>query len=272
MLCVIDSRPYCFVSLVSCRLPLFLSLAPYTFVMIIDIHNHVGLSEGGTYGEKEELLSLMDSCAIDKAVIFAIDEKERGDTYSLQNDAIMKLVKQKPDKFIGFCRIQPKAGQKAVDEMVRTKKMGMMGLKLHPRTDKFMPEDAREVLKMAEKFAWPVLLHTDHHSDYPLKDWVNTIQRFSSLVFILAHGGKDDWCEAGQIAMASSNVYLETSTLSYNRSKFLIETVGCEKMLFGSDYPYSHPYLEKKKYELIIEDKAKLERVLGGNAKKLLRL
>lgn len=238
----------------------------------IDLHNHIGVSVDGTVGKKDELLSLMDANGIARSVIFAIDEEDIGDTYAHLNDAIMALVKEHPDRLIGFCRVQPKAGKAAVEEVERSRAMGCMGLKLHPRSENFLPGDCEEVLGAIEGFHWPVILHTDHLPQLRVEDWEKTLRAHPRVNFVLAHGGKDHWQHAAHVAITLPNVYLETSTLSYNRTRMLLERVGPQKIVFGSDYPYSHPYLEKKKYELLVEDERALELILAENAKKLLRL
>ena len=47
---------------------------------------------------------------------------------------------------------------------------------------------------------------------------------------------------------------------------------GPEKILFASDYPYSHPAIELKKIELLVKNKGDLDLILYKNAKRLLGL
>lgn len=51
-----------------------------------------------------------------------------------------------------------------------------------------------------------------------------------------------------------------------------VEKAGASKVLFGSEYPLSHPALELQKILLLPITEAEREQILGGNARNLLRL
>ncbi len=240
--------------------------------MIIDVHNHVGTDVMGTKGCPEDLLSIMQISHIDKSVIFALDEVDRGETYEVPNKKIIQLCRKYPEKFIGVCRVQPKAGDNALKEMERCQKAGLSALKLHPRTEQFGPDSTREVLDLAQNFNWPILLHTDHNVAATPSEWKPIFKKYPKLSFVLLHGGKDHWPAAAEVSKACDNVFVETSTLSYNRTRMLIERAGAEKIIFGSDYPYSHPSLEVQKFELIVKDYKQLEQIFFKNAQELFGL
>jgi len=46
---------------------------------------------------------------------------------------------------------------------------------------------------------------------------------------------------------------------------------GVDKIVFASDYPYSHPLLEKKKIELIVQDELGRKKIFCDNAKRILK-
>ncbi|MCK5083092.1 MAG: amidohydrolase family protein, partial [Candidatus Omnitrophica bacterium] len=62
------------------------------------------------------------------------------------------------------------------------------------------------------------------------------------------------------------------STLSYNRTRHTYAYVGAAKILFASDYPYSHPAIELQKIQLLVKNKKDLELILYKNAACLLGL
>jgi len=229
--------------------------------MIIDVHNHIGLSAMGTLGRVDELLSIMKESHIDKAVIFPIDEIGQGKTYTPQNDKIITLVKEYPEQFLGVCRVRPTAGEAALEEMHRCKELGFLGVKFHPKSDQFVPEDALPMIALARDFDWPIVLHSEHLPQAHPLEWEDTFKNFPEVNFILTHGGKDAWPEVARIASELNNVYLDTSTLSYNRTRMLLEKAGYEKIVFGSDYPYSHPELELRKYQLLVKDPHQLDQI-----------
>jgi len=240
---------------------------------VIDVHNHIGLSKRGTLGTAEELLQIMDSCGVTQSVIFSVDTEDSGETYQKQNDIILNLCEAHPKKFIALCRVQPKRTKVALTEIERCLKAGMKGIKLHPVSDAFFVDDCIEIFEYASHHKVPILIHSDHIPSKRPSHWEGAYSKYPNIDFILGHGGKDLFFEAGDLTKRYGNVYLDTSCLSYNRTRVLIETTGAEKILFGSDYPYSHPELEKRKFELLLEGKEEeLKKVFCENARKVLKI
>jgi len=241
--------------------------------MIIDMHNHIGLSfTDGAEGRVEELRSIMKSCRISQSNIFAINSDDVGVTYEKPNDMISKICRKHPKQFFGFCRVQPKSGSKAVKEIERCLKKGLRGIKLHPQSDDFFLEDCHKVFEAASRFKCPVILHTEHHVTRHPRYWEKIFKQYEDVVFILAHAGKDMYLHAGEISRELRNVYLDTSTLSFNRTRTIIEMAGVDKIVFASDYPYSHPLMEIQKIKLIVKDKNSLDKIFYKNAKRILKL
>lgn len=238
---------------------------------IIDVHAHLGLSvSDGGRGDLEELNQLMRSNHITRTIIFPIDSESPGGTYERFNDEILRIVEKHPERFSGLCRVQPKSGSKAARELLRCWKAGLKGLKLHTKSENFLPKDCHAVLEVANELKCPVMVHTDNspHKQGP-QVWKPIIEKYSDAIFILAHAGKDYFHLAAEMAKTHSNVYVDTSTLSYRRTGILLEVAGPEKILFASDYPYSHPLLELKKYDLLVQDKGALRMIMSENAERI---
>jgi len=237
--------------------------------MIIDFHNHIGRSVDETESRAEDLIRLLDRAGIARSVVFAIDTEEPGVNYETENDKILEACGRYPGRFIPFCRVYP-GKQGAVPEMRRCAKNGFRGLKLHPRSDGFSFRECGEVLEEALRLDWPVMLHTERRRWCEPLEWEETFRRFGTLKFILAHSGKDNFKDAGMLAQKYANVFLDTTTLSYNRTKVLLKAAGPDKLLYGSDYPYSHPEIELKKYSLLLPEGQARRKVFGENAAKIL--
>jgi len=239
--------------------------------MIIDIHNHIGLSRDGGHGELDILLSNMEEIGITSSIVFATDEENTGATFENVNTKIIDAQKEHPDKIIAFARIVPSAGKKAIEEFKRCCRQGIKGLKLKP-TDGFEPQDATIIFDLIDSDHFPVLIHTGHEPVSHPSIWEPFFIEYPKIDFILAHGGKDQYRKCAEIVKKYSNVYVDTSTLSYHRTEYLYEILGPEKILFGSDYPYSHPAVELKKFEVLVKDKEALEMILYKNSAKVLGL
>ena len=240
--------------------------------MIIDIHNHIGLSRDGGNGKLEDLLDNMTKYKLDKCIVFAVDEQGFEPTYKKQNDKVITACKQNPDRLIAFTRIVPSAGRAAVMEFNRCCKLGVRGLKMKA-PDGFEPAQAKRILDLiGDRKDFPVLVHTAHDEHSQPRVWKPLIAHYPNINFILAHGGKDLYRQCSEIAVKYPNVYIDTSTLSYNRTRYTYENAGPEKILFASDYPYSHPAWELLKIELLVKNKDHLRMILYENAARILGL
>jgi hypothetical protein len=76
------------------------------------------------------------------------------------------------------------------------------------------------------------------------------------------------------VAKKCDNVFLETSQCPYLHriSRMLVDKVGADRVLWGSDIPYHYEEIEKRKVELagLREDEMRL--VMGENALRLVNM
>jgi len=129
--------------------------------MIIDAHTHADEFDAwGWYDPPEKLLNLMIKAGIDRSVITSYSD-EPGPANGLKN--LEKYLKTYPDKLIGFVRVDPKYGDKAIDvfeHAVKNSKL-IRGLKLHPISNIVKPfaPISIKLLKKAAKLKVPVFFH-----------------------------------------------------------------------------------------------------------------
>jgi predicted TIM-barrel fold metal-dependent hydrolase len=211
----------------------------------------------------------MRSCGIRYAVVFPMDEADCGLSYRRTNDKIIRLVRRHRN-LIGFVRLDPRAGRAALAELRRACGAGLKGVKLHPRSEDFSPGEAEFLFPEIARLRLPVIIHTSHDPKSTPRAWRPVLVRYREIPFILAHGGKDHYLEAAEIARRQPNVFIETSTLSYFRTREILAIAGASKVLFASDFPYSHPALERRKYELAASPRAR-RAVFEANARRLAR-
>jgi len=205
---------------------------------------------------------------IDRGVVFAIDEEKAGFSYEHTNNRVLRVISENSN-LIGFARLDPRAGERASCEFRRCVRAGMRGVKLHPRSEKFYPQAAEELIAEIEKEDLPILLHTSHEENCRPLSWSPVFRRHPKVPFILAHGAKDAFQEAIAVAEKNRNVWLETSTLSYWRTGVILKSLGASRVVFGSDLPYSHPAVERLKLDLLLSPSGR-RRVYSENPKKIL--
>lgn len=241
--------------------------------MIIDVHTHVGSDIDGSTQSVEKLLAVMDSYGIDMSVIFPFNERDGGATFRRANDMMADAMRTHPGRLIGFCRIDPYYGREACMELDRALGMGLRGLKLHPKSQRFSLDHpvVSRLLGTLEDAGLPLLLHAEKWNPATKPDQIELIaRRFPGLTVIAAHAGY-----AGPdilpVAREHSNVYVDISLSSLFMIRKALASLDIGKILFGSDAPYSHPKVEMMKLELVEECSAReTERILGGNAARLL--
>jgi len=238
--------------------------------LCVDMHVHLGASRDGGKLSGRGIQKLLEEYPVTHAVVFPIDEPDSGASYARMNAKVAALTRQ-DKRIIGFCRLDPRQKDAAFKEIKRAVHRGLRGVKLHPRSEDFSPQTAEDLFPAIEKEKFPVLLHTSHeHHCHPAL-WESLFRKHPKINFILAHAGKDAYQEAGAVASRCSNVYLETSTLSYGRTSVLFKTLGPGKMVFASDVPYSHPAVELAKWELILRGNPSAQRkIFEENPKRIL--
>lgn len=227
------------------------------------------------------------------AVIFEIDaETTSGEGY-VGNDYVASIVKQYPDQFMGFASVDPWKGKLAINELERAvTELGLRGLKLHPTTQAFFPNDTRfyPLWQKASDLGIPVLFHsgqtgvgagTPGGGGYKLKYshpmlLDDVAADFPDLTIIMAHPAVPWQEEQLSVALHKGNVYIDLSGWSpkYFRPILVqyIRSILKDKVLFGSDYPVLQPERWLQDFEgLELKDEVR-QKILLENAKKVLKL
>jgi uncharacterized protein (TIGR03086 family) len=131
------------------------------------------------------------------------------------------------------------------DDVRRRLADGAVGLKLHPSFDEF-PADSPgldPVLQVAAEAGVPVTVHTAPGPSDP--DLIRRLaERFPQVPFVLYHtflGPPEGRRRAARHAQQLANLYLETSWCRSAEVLRLIDEVGADRVLFGSDAAVDGP-------------------------------
>jgi len=235
----------------------------------------------------EELIAAMDKDGVDISVILNIGWT----THELcleTNDYIIDAVSRYPQRLVGFCAVQPNSSKAAVAEIERCARAGIKGVgEMRPDVQLFDLGDEMVMAPLAEvlkEHRLALLLHSSEPigHNYPGKGLVFPdilypfITSFPDLTIVCAHwgGGLPFYALMPEVKKAMSNVYFDSaaSPFLYTPQVYrqVIQLVGADKVLFGSDYPLLAPSRLLKEIEgldLAEEDKNLL---LAGNALRLL--
>lgn len=249
--------------------------------MIIDAHNHLGKrrtdDEDTMFAglELEDFLALMDRDGIDHAVIFPLYDRY-GD-YNPMNEGVRSAFRAHPDRFTGLFRVDPFLEHQSLEDVEKAlAEDGFRGLKIHPRSERtYIDDDERidPLCEIAASHDWPILIHAGDDPTCRPYMMYELARRFPKATFIMGHAGQRAFREGLWVALNCPNVYMETSTLYHpNLVQILIDEVGPDRVLFGTDIPFGDPRLELYKYELLDLDDATRRMVMYENASRLWRL
>lgn len=249
--------------------------------MIIDAHAHVSPT---TYGATEQYLEVLSQSGIEQAVICPggmLDVRKMSEFVSGQkkpdtvpkNDYVARCVESSP-RLLGMACVDP-AAPRAVEKLEGFLAQGFRGLMVSPLVHKFsFTEDAMaDLARLCGEHGVPVISHNGWRPGANTADYVLLARRFPRTNFILEHlGALPVDVEAADAAAELDNLFLETSLSSYLHLVGTVKKAGASKVLFGSEYPLSHPALEMRKIFLLPITDGEREQILGGNIRGLLHL
>jgi len=243
--------------------------------MIIDAHTHLG--ECKVFGDKvseKELIDTMDKNEVKTSIVQPFPGDP--DPVSTHN-RIASLSKKYPGRIFGMVSLNPHMDKdeyfKEVERCI--KELGFVGIKLHPTGHAVSPfsEDAKMVFKIADELKIPVMVHTGPGLPFALPAlYIPVAHQFPGLSIILAHAGFAIFTsEAYVAAKECKNIFLETSWCIVNDIKWLINSIGSERLMFGSDLPRNVP-VEIIKYKVLGLSKRQIDDCLWQTAKRIFKL
>lgn len=230
----------------------------------------------GTIKGAEELLR---KCDIDYGVLLPVATKPSQQT-TINNWA----REEYKGRFISFGTVHPFAEDK-VDEIDRIKSLGLKGVKLHnDYQGVFIFDDAcKPIYKRCEELGLPVVFHMGHdpvspqiHRAMPY-DLLELHENYPKLKIIGAHlGGVYAWESVYHYIAGVPNIWLDTAfTASLIDEKLFGEIVkkhGADRILFGSDLPWSNPEKEKALVERLSVSDGDKDKIYWKNTAELLEL
>jgi predicted TIM-barrel fold metal-dependent hydrolase len=271
--------------------------------VIIDFHAHPVFSDmpihpgldklSLAYYQRQALkLSLtdfiqeLDRAGVHKTVLLTVCWKNQ--PARPRNEATAELLKQYPNRFIGFASFDPNAGEQAVEDVeYAVKELGFKGVKTIAQNVELPYNDPRfySVYQKIQELGVPILFHTGpSFLGTRTKFWNpmtidDVALDFPEMKIVLAHMGMQDYMQAHSLLVRHPNVYTDLSFWplhpAYSRLipwSLFEETVPL-KIFYGSDFPVGQSPTEAVEAvnRLPVSEKFK-QRLLGENAAELLSL
>lgn len=194
------------------------------------------------------LLDEMDRMGVARAVVLpiAIGLDAGDDATNQWLDAIAAAGAQ--DRLIAYGSVHPNDPHK--HGKLRTyKARGIRGVKVHPTMQLIHPDDpaTMEIYGTCRELDLPVLFHSgragielDFMQEFAiLAHYEAPVREFPDVRFVLGHAGaRMDWEAAAALAAQCPNVWLELSGQGVEVIGRILERVGPERLLFGTDWPF----------------------------------
>jgi hypothetical protein len=237
----------------------------------------------------EDLINSMDQAGVDVSVVLNGGWATQ-DLCTETNNYILEAVARYPDRLVGFCAVQPRAGEPALAEIQRCTQCGAKGIgELRPDDQGFDlgdKETMNPIMELLQKYHLLFLTHASEPvgHQYQGKGKVTPdmlysfLCNFPNLQVIFAHwgGGLPFYALMPEVKSALTNTFFDTAASPFlyrpQIYKQVADIIGADKILFGTDYPLlaqKRIMAEIESTGLSSESKAM---ILGGNAERLLGL
>ncbi|MCK9274409.1 MAG: amidohydrolase family protein [Syntrophales bacterium] len=250
------------------------------------------------------LLKVMDAAGIDITMFCAMDNSSiKAATLEVAkeiNEQTGAIARRHPDRFIGLAGVDPRRPE--APELLRRcfDEYGLKGLKLHPDLGYYPnSEEAYKLYEIVQEAGGIVLIHTGpiippgKGGTYAHPLLLDPLAAdFPDLKVIAAHMGQYWWRDWAGLASLQPNLYGDlaewqvmakrTFPLFCRELREVIDKVGCEKILFGSDGPVFEPVIPVADWIEILKSlpgmapkgivftKEEMDAILGGNAERML--
>lgn len=223
--------------------------------------------------------ALLEKTGVDYGVLLPVATKPT------QQTTINNWAKEEyKGRFISFGTVHPRA-EDACDELDRIKSLGLRGVKLHNDYQGvfIFEECCKPVYKRCEELGLPVVFHMGYdpvsprvHRAMPY-DLLELHENYPKLKIIGAHmGGEEAWESVYHYVAGVRNIWLDTAfTAGIIDEELFYEIVkkhGTDRVLFGSDLPWSSPDREIAMIDRLPVSSEEKEKIYWKNIAELLQL
>ena len=239
----------------------------------INAHAHIGYIGGWANVSMtlDEMIQEMNENDIEKTILCSVDEKTNEDT--------LEAYEKYPDRFLPAVYLNPLDGMGAVTVGQHyLAEKGFKCIKLNPLRHAYVADSeiCDPIMDLAEKNDVPVFIHCGHPPFSLPWSIALLAERHPNVKTVMIHMGHGHGVYIdGSLKMARRfpNIYLEMSGMPMNsKIKEAYETVGADRIMFGTDSPFHHPTIEIQKVLTSGLNEKEMEDVFYNNAAKLMKL
>ena len=236
----------------------------------IDAHSHIG-NFGGRAKVKidiDKLIKQMDEYEIEKVILCG--------TGSHDNENVANAYTKYKERVLPIVYTNPCEGKDAVEKIYNyVNRKNFRGIKLNPLKDAYVADSEilDPIMEAAEELNIPVFIHCGH-PPYSLPWSIALLaERFPNVKVVMIHMGHGHgvYIDASlKMARRYNNLYLEMSGMPMeSKIREAYETVGSDRIFFGTDAPFHNPSIEIQKVLTCGLEESALEDIFYNNINKL---
>jgi len=193
------------------------------------------------------------TAAVDKSIVLGF--KSRYLRAEIPNRYVAEYVSRYPQKLIGFAGIDPTERGAAEEVQIAKNDLHLRGITLSPANQDFHPSDSRamRVYEEAERLGMPIVIHPsgqfteesklEYGRPYLLDEVARTFPKLRIIIAQLGQPWVDETiCLLGKHpnVLADVSGLLSRSWQVYNALVSCYQAGVIDKLLFGSDFPYTN--------------------------------
>jgi len=242
---------------------------------IIDTHAHLGVSRfSGVQTTEDEMIEVMDHFEVSAALVMPQPTSENIPDV---HQRIYQFSLEHPKRIFGIAAIDPWLDQAAYHEQLKVcmEDYGFVAIKLHPLGHNISPlsPHCQKIYEAAQHYDVPVLVHTGIGNPFSLPSLIiEPAKRFPQITFILSHAGFAVYSDEAIVAAKyCENIILEPSWCQTYMVKKMVEEIGAERMVMGSDHLTNLP-VELVKFKSIGLKEDELEQIFYRTANRIFKL
>ncbi|MCW3989694.1 MAG: amidohydrolase family protein [Candidatus Bathyarchaeota archaeon] len=242
--------------------------------MIVDIHAHIGHHPLMDFKQTpEEILRDMEKYGIDVTFVMPFPSMKIQEV----NDRIAAVVKEHPDRLIGFGCVDPNADG-ALEEVERIVSLGLKGVMLDPEFHRVFGRSPKiEFMVPCMDNNLPVLFNnpnseTGESESMGRETYYNGLNQLAYKFPEVRLVVNTFWPRIKELMRTHRNIIIDTGGRNGITSGVgLVKDLGPTRICFGSESPQNHPGLGVKEIRTLKLAPVYRELLLGKNAKRIFR-
>lgn len=248
--------------------------------LVIDCHAHLSFrTSSADEGDESQVLDAADKLGIDRMCCSILPKRPATvEGFQTANRIMAAAHKRHPERFLGYCFVNPGHGRAALEEIRRCLDLpGFIGVKLY---NEYLCTDPIlfPLVELAIELRVPILQHAGH-SHYPVTEQPNMsggdhlaelARRYPEAKLICGHiGGGGDWEWTIKALRHANSVFLDTSGSVTDEAMIdlAVKTLTADRLLFGCDMSWTAGIGKVRAARLSAAERRK---ILGGNMQRLL--